>query len=322
MKIVAVLIAAGCMAQCLLTGSARADDYPSRPIRVIVPFPAGSGSDQSARDAANYITRQTGQAVVVDNRPGANGFIAARQAAQAAPDGYTVFVTTMTTQSVNPHLYRRLPYDPRGDFIPVAMLSRSAMVLIVRNQPDQPASLAELTARIKAPNSKVNFGSGNMSSLLAAENYNRLITGTALHVHYKGNPQALTDILGGSIDFMFADMATGMPLVAQGRLRALAVTGSVRVSTLPDVQTMRELGAPIDLGVWTGAYLPAKTPPAIVARLNELLVASVQSKESQDRFRRTGGDAVPMSPAAFEKFNEEELELWGQAVRRAGIQPE
>ena len=322
MTIVPVLIAAMFASLCVSVGSARADDYPFRPIKMIVSFPAGSGSDQSARNAANYITRQTGQPVIVDNRPGANGFIAARLAAQAAPDGYTVFVTTMTTQSVNPHLYRKLPYDPRKDFVPVAMLSRSAMVLIVRNQPDQPNALSELTSRLKVPTAKISFGSGNMSSFLAAETYKQLISGSAVHVPYKGNPQALTDLLGGSIDFMFADLTTGVPLVLQGRLRALAVTGSVRVSTLRQVPTMRELGAPVDLGVWTGAYLPARTPPAVVSRLNELLIASLQSKESQDRFRLTGGDAVPMNPTEFEKFNEEELTLWGQAVRRAGIQPE
>lgn len=301
---------------------AQAQDYPSRAIKLVLPFPAGSGTDQAAREAANDITRRTGQPVIVENKPGANGLIAAQQTAQAAPDGYTVFVTTMTTQSVNPFLYKKLPYDPAKDFIPVAMLSKTAMALVVRNTPDQPKNVAELTARMQAPGSKLSFASGNTSSLVAAETYRNLISAPALHVPYKGNPQAMTDLIGGSIDFMFSDLTVANSVVQQGRVRALGVTGPVRASTLPDVPTMREAGMPIELTIWIGAFVPAKTPPSVVARLNELLNQATQSKEAQERFKQSGGSVDTMSAAEFGKFNEQELQIWGRAVRGAGIQPE
>ena len=309
----------------ILLGSlahAQAVDYPAKAIKCVVPFPAGRGTDQAAREAANDITRRTGQPVIVDNKPGANGMIAAQLVARATPDGYTVFITTMTTQSVNPFLYKKLPYDPVADFIPVAMLSKSAMVLVVRNTADQPKSVAEHTARMRAAGSKMSFASGNTSSLVAAKTYSNLLSAPALHVPYKGNPQGITDLLAGAIDFMFSDLTVATPLVQQGRLRGLGVTGPARVSTLPDVPTMREAGMPIELSVWSGAYLPAKTPPAVVARLNELLNLATKSKEGQERLRQTGGSVDTMSAEEFAKFNEQELLNWGRAVRGAGIQPE
>lgn len=314
------------LACCLvLLGSlanAQAIDYPTRTIKFVVPFPSGSATDQAAREAANYITRRTGQPVIVENKPGANGLIAAQQVARAAPDGYTVFITTMTTQSVNPFLYKKLPYDPVADFIPVAMISKSAMVLVVRNTEDQPKSVAELTARMQAAGSKLSFASGNTSSLVAGKTYSNAVSSPALHVPYKGNPQAVTDLMAGAVDFMFSDLTVANPLVQQGRLRGLGVTGPTRASTLPDVPTMREAGMPIELSVWNGAYVPAKTPHAVVVRLNELLNQATQSKQGQERFKQTGGTVDTMSPEEFAKFNEQEVLFWGRAVRGAGIQPE
>ncbi len=241
------------LACCLvLLGSlanAQAIDYPTRTIKFVVPFPSGSGTDQAARAAANDITRRTGQPVIVENKPGANGLIAAQQVARAAPDGYTVFITSMTTQSVNPFLYKKLPYDPVADFIPVAMISKNAMVLVVRNTADQPKSVAELTARMQAAGSKLSFASGNTSSLVAGKTYSNAVSSPALHVPYKGIPQAVTDLMAGAVDFMFSDLTVATPLVQQGRLRGLGVTGPARVSTLPDVPTMREAGMPIELSV-------------------------------------------------------------------------
>lgn len=298
-------------------------DYPTKAIRFVLPFPPGSGTDLAARESGNYIARRTGRAVIIENKPGGNGLIAAQQAAQAAPDGHTVFITSMTTQSVNPYLYKKLPYDPVKDFVPVAMLSKSAMVLVVRNSFDQPKSVLELTAKLEAPGEKLSFASGNTSSLVAAETYKRLaMSPSTVHVPYKGNPQAISDLIGGNVDFMFADLTVASPLLKQGVIRALGVTGPERSSILPDVPTMREVGMPIELTIWVGAYVPAKTPSTIINRLNELLNESTQTKEAKERFRLSGGSVVKMTANEFQKFNESELQIWGRAVRAAGIQAE
>lgn len=302
---------------------ASAADFPTKPIRMILPFPAGSGSDQSARVAANYISRETGQPVIVDNRPGASGFIAAQAAAQAAPDGHTIFVTTMTTQSVNPHIFRKLPYEPAKDFAPVALLSQTPMVLVVANAPGQPRTAGELIAKMKSPDGNIKYASGNTSTLVAAGIFSKLVNAPALNVPYKGVPQALNDLMGGRIDFMYADLSTAVPLVQQGKLRALGATGLRRIPTLPEVPTMRELGTPIDLTAWAGAFVPSKTPQVVIVRLNELIVSAMQSKEAQERLARNGAEAPPrMVPEEFGRFTADELELWGRAVRSAGIQPE
>jgi tripartite-type tricarboxylate transporter receptor subunit TctC len=302
---------------------ASAADFPTKPIRMILPFPAGSGSDQSARVAANYISRETGQPVIVDNRPGASGFIAAQAAAQAAPDGHTIFVTTMTTQSVNPHIFRKLPYEPAKDFAPVALLSQTPMVLVVANAPGQPRTAGELIAKMKSPDGNIKYASGNTSTLVAAGIFSKLVNAPALNVPYKGVPQALNDLMGGRIDFMYADLATAVPLVQQGKLRALGATGLRRIPTLPEVPTMRELGTPIDITAWAGAFVPSKTPQVVIVRLNELIVSAMQSKEAQERLARNGAEAPPrMGPEEFGRFTADELELWGRAVRSAGIQPE
>ena len=298
-------------------------DYPSKVIKIIIPFPAGSGTDTSARFVGQLLTQQTGQTVIVDNKPGANGFIAAQAAAQAPPDGYTVFVTTMTTQAVNPFLFKKLPYDPIKDFQAVSLISKSPMLLVMRNTPDQPNSVAELTARAKSMPGKLTFSSGSTSARIAGETYKQVAGIDLLHVPYKGSPQALTDLLGGRIDLMFPDLTPSVPLVKDGRLRALAVTGTKRIATLPDVPTMAEAGLPgFDLVTWSAAYLPAKTPKPIVDRLSELIGKGLSTDEARVHYARTGSAPSPTSPAELEAFTKSEMAKWGRAVKAAGIEPE
>ena len=313
----------GLLAATLLCASALAQPaYPAKPIRFILPFPPGSGTDIGARILAQQITTQTGQPVVVDNRAGGNGIIAAQAAAQAPADGYTVFVTTMTTQAVNLSLYKKLPYDPAKDFAAVTLLNRSPMVLIMRATPDTPKNLAELTERIRRNPGKTTFASGNTSSRVGAELYRSLIGGDALHVPYKGTPQAIVDVISGQIDFMFPDLSPAVPLVKSGQLRALAVTGNRRVGSLPDVPTMAEAGVPVDLVAWSGAFVPAGTPRPIIERLNKLMHTAMASREYQEQAVKSGTEPSPMSPEQFAEFVRAEVDNWGRAVKAAGIQPE
>lgn len=297
------------------------DDWPSKPLRIIVPFPAGSGTDSSARAVGQALSKRLGQPVVVDNKAGANGVIAAQEAARAAPDGYTFFITTMTTHAVNVHLYKKLPYDPVKDFEPVSLIARSPLVLVVRNTADTPKTLAELTQRIKASPGKLSFGSGSTSTRAGGELYKTMAHLDVLHVPYKGTPQALTDLVGGQIDFMFPDLSPAVPLVQQGQLRALAVTSARRVKSLPDVPTMAEAGIPgFELTAWAAAFAPAHTPKDIIQRVNLAIQEYLKSKEAEEFFARTGSEAVPTTPEGLGSYVQSEIQKWGDIVRRANMQ--
>jgi len=296
--------------------------WPSKPIKIILPFPAGSGTDSSARFIGDAISRQTGQPVIVDNKPGANGLIAAQAAATSPPDGYTIFVTTMSTQSVNPHIVKKMTYDPVKDFAPVAQISLSPMLLVVRNTDDQPKTYAELTA-LARKSGKLAYGSGNTSSRVAAEVWRAKEKLQVTYVPYKGNPQALTDLLGGQVDLMFPDLTPSAPLVKAGKLRALAVTSAKRLPSLPDVPTVIELGLPeAVLNTWSAAYMPAGTPQPIIDRLSQIIQNALHTKEAVEHYGRTGAQPSPSTPAELAAFTRSEYEVWGRAIKTAGIEAE
>lgn len=314
-----IVLAATLVALAPAGASAQAG-FPSRQLTIVVPFPAGSGTDTSARFVAQKLSEAIGQPVVVDNKPGANGFIAAQAAARAAPDGHTLFVTTMTTQSVNPFLFKQLPYDPERDFAPVSMFVKSPLFLVVRNDDKAPKTLPELIERARAGN--LTYASGNTSSRLAAELLAAQTKTKLLHVPYRGTPQALADLLGGRIDLMFPDVTPATPHVRDGKLRALGVTGRDRVKSFPDVPTMAEIGVPIDLIVWAGAFAPAGTPKPVVERLSAELRKIVVTQEALDFFARFGGTTWPTTPEEMAAILKKEREFWGAAVKAAGIEPE
>jgi len=299
---------------------AQATDYPNKPIRFIVAFPAGSATDQAARLTAQQITKATGQGVVIDNRGGANGFIAAEAVAKAPPDGYTVLVTTGTTHAANPALFKKLPYDPVKEFAPVTPLSNNAFVLVVA--PSFPAnSVADLAKLAKANPGKYSFASGNAPSRVGGEMFKMMAGVDLLHVPYKGAPQALTDILGGQVSMMWTDLRTGMPLVQGGKLKALAVTSQKRLALAPSIPTMIEQGYPdYVLANWVGVYLPAKTPADIVGKLNALVHAAV--KADQAGHESTGGEVMLMSPADFAKLQASDTAMWARVTKAAGMEPE
>jgi tripartite-type tricarboxylate transporter receptor subunit TctC len=304
------------------TTFAQGPAYPSRPLTFLVPFAAGSATDQIARAIAASVTAQTKQPVIVDNRGGASGLIAAQEAARAAGDGYTVLITTNTTQAANPHLFKKLPYNPEKDFKPVTGLGRGGQVLVVRT--DAPyKTVADFVARARAEPGKLSFGAGNSSSRVAGEMFKQLSRTDLLYVPYKSNPNAITDLLGGQIDSMVVDTITGLPHIESGKLRALGVSTGRRLPQLPGIPTIDEAGVKgYDIGYWFAAYLPATASPSVIEKLRELLVNATRSPEAKSFFSTTGTEAWTTTPEELRQFQALDSQKWGGVIRAAGIQPE
>ncbi len=310
---------------CAAAGLARAadaDGYPAKPIRVVVPFPAGSGTDNSARFIAEGVASQTGKSMVVDNRAGASGFIAAQAVATAPGDGYTMLVTTNTTHAANAALFKKLPYDPIKDFAPVSLIAKSGLVLVV--PPDSPArTVADLTALAKAKPGKLSFGSGSSSTRVASELYKMMAGVQVLHVPYKGVPMALTDLMGHQVDFMISDISPALPLIQGGKLRAVAVTTSKRHPLLKDVPTMAESGlSGYEMVAWSAAFFPAATPKPLVDRMSQLIRNGLMGAKAAEHFGRTGAQVSPSTPEELAAFVRTETEKWAKVVKAAGIEPE
>ena len=305
-----------------MPGLAMAQAYPARPITFVVPFAAGSATDQLARALGQSITEQTKQAVVVDNKAGASGMLAAQAAARAAADGYTVLITTNTTHAANEHLYKKLAYDPVKDFLPVTGLGKGGQVMVV-NAASPYRTVGDLVAAAKKSPGKLTFGSGSSSSRVAGEMLKQLSGTEILHVPYKSNPMAITDLLGGQIDVMITDTSTGVPQVKAGKLRALGYSTQKRSTQLPDVPTLDEAGVKgYDMGYWFAAYVPAGTPAPVVARLNELLQAGVKSAPARQFFDTAGSEAWTTTPDELARFQAAETQKWGKVIKAAGIDPE
>lgn len=301
---------------------AQAQPFPSRPITFVVPFAAGSATDQLARALGQSLTNDTGQPVVVENKAGASGMIAASAVAKAPADGYTVLITTNTTHAANEHLYKKLSYDPVKDFAPVAALGKGGQVMVV-NPASGYKTVADVIAEAKKSPGKLNFGSGSSSSRIAGELFQQMAGVQILHVPYKSNPNAITDLLGGQITMMFADMSTGVPQIKSEKLRALGVTASKRAPMLPNVPTIAEAGVPgYEMGYWFAAYTPAGTPPAAIQRLNELLIRATASAQAKSFFESSGSEAFTSTPDGLAKFQAAETRKWGDIIKAAGIQAE
>jgi tripartite-type tricarboxylate transporter receptor subunit TctC len=297
-------------------------EYPDKQITLVVPFAAGSATDQLARSLGQELTALTKQTVVVDNRPGASGFIAAQLVAKGAPDGYTVFITTNTTHAANEHLFKQLPYDPVKDFAPVTALGRGGQIMVVN--PNVPAkTVTEFIQLAKAKPGTISFGSGSSSSRVAGELFQQMAGVELLHVPYKSNPLAINDLLGGQIQMMITDTATGLPQVNGGKLRALGVSGKQRSPLAPDVPTIDEAGVKgYEMSYWFAAYVPAKTPPAVVVRLHDLLVQATKGVAMKSFYGTTGTDPFTSTPEELAKFQSAESAKWGKIIKAAGIQPE
>ena len=299
-----------------------ADEFPAKPITFVVPFAAGSATDQIARAVGQGVSEATRQPVTIDNKPGASGFLAAQQVAKANPDGYTVLITTNTTHAANEHLFKTLPYDPVKDFAPVTLLGKGGQIMIV-NPKVEAKTVGEFVALAKKNPGKLTFGSGSSSSRIAGELLQQMAGIQILHVPYKSNPLAINDLLGGQIDMMITDTATGLPQVQGGKVRALGVTDTKRSPLAPDIPTIDEAGVKgYSMGYWFAAYVPARTPPAVVKRLHELMVAATKGPAAVNFYKTSGVDPATSSPDELAKFQASESQKWGKIVKAAGIQPE
>jgi tripartite-type tricarboxylate transporter receptor subunit TctC len=318
----ALSAAAGALMALSISAPVAAQTFPAKTITFVVPFAAGSATDQLARAIGQSITNDTKQAVVVDNKAGASGMIAAAAVAKAAPDGYTILITTNTTHAANEHLYKKLSYDPVKDFAPISGLGKGGQVLVV--SPSSPyKTVGELVAYAKQNPGKLTFGSGSASSRVAGEMFKQLAGVDILHVPYKSNPFAITDLLAGQIHMMITDTSTGMPQISAGKLRALGYSTQKRSAQLPDVPTIDEAGVKgYDMGYWFAAYAPAGTPAAVVTRLNELMQNAAKSATAKSFFDMSGSEAWTTSPADLAKFQAAETLKWGKVIKAAGIEAE
>lgn len=310
----AAVVALGC-----LFASAHAQDFPSKPIRFIVPFTPGGGTDTFARSIQPKLSEALGQQVIVDNRPGAQGSIGTALGAQAPADGHTLVLGFIGTLAINPHLYKNVGYDPLKDFAAAARGTAQPYVLVVH--PSLPAKTAkDLTALAKKNPGELAFGSSSSAAQLAVVLF-KMVTGTeVLHVPYKGASPAMLDLLGGNIGMLFAAPAGPMGHVKNGRLRALLVTGSERVPAYPNVPTAAEAGYP-DLQVtgWYGVVLPAKTPTQIVNRIGAEVIRAVEHPDVRKRLDAAGLTAAPAGPAEFAAFIKSEYTRWGKVAEAAGL---
>ncbi|MCP3023662.1 tripartite tricarboxylate transporter substrate binding protein [Cupriavidus basilensis] len=305
----------------VLPSAAHADTYPDHPIRWVVPFPAGGAMDNIARTLGEEMSRSLGQSIVVENRPGAGGNIGAEMVARSPADGYTLIIVA-NGMAVNPALYGRLSYDPVKDFAPVSLLAVVPNVLVTSKAKKLPATVLDLIAAARATPDKYTYASaGNGTSIhLAGELFTSLTGVKMLHVPYKGSGPAMTDLLGGQVDYMFDSITSAKPHIDSGKLTPIAVTTAKRSSTLPNVPTLAEVGVKgYDLSPWFAAFVPAKTPPAVVARLNQAMVDALAKPSVRTRLAAIGAEPIGSTPAQLGKHLAAETEKWGKLIRERGI---
>jgi tripartite-type tricarboxylate transporter receptor subunit TctC len=305
----------------LAASTVGAQTYPSRPVKLVVPFPAGSATDQIARVVGQQLQESLGQPFVVENKPGAQGAIASAEVARAAPDGYTLMVGTNTPLAANPSLFKKLNYDPVKDFAPVARLGTISFMIMVR--PDFPAKdLKGFLNHAKANPGKLSAGYGSAGSQVSQAMLRSMGKIDFIDVPYKGLPQAITDVLGGQISFTFADLANALAQIKGGKLRGIAVTAQKRSALAPDVPAIAEELPGYELIAWFALVAPASTPAPVVSRLHEVTVKSLAKPEVAARFGSLGTDVAPMNPGELGGFIRSEIAKWAKMAKEAGIQPE
>jgi tripartite-type tricarboxylate transporter receptor subunit TctC len=316
-KLLLIVAAAG----AVMFGQAlRAEDYPSRPITFTAVFGPGSASDTICRIIADPLGAALGQPVVVEDRPGADGALAALYVHHQEPDGYNLLMATNSPLSADPFLHKDVSYDPVKDFVPITRVGSFTLMLVVN--PSLPIhSVKELVDYAKANPGRLSFASGNTAGIVAGDILAKWAGISMLHVPYKSTPPALEDIIAGRVSMMFADFTTAIPHVQAGTLRALAVTRIKRSALFPDLPTMDEAGIKgFDLDAWAGLVAPAGTPPDVVTKLNGALRKIIDSPDVQKKFHNVGFEGFSSTPGEFGDFIKVQLDTWGKMVKDAGIQ--
>jgi tripartite-type tricarboxylate transporter receptor subunit TctC len=314
-----IQVLAALLLGCLPLAVAAQGAYPSKPIRMIVPYPPGGPTDVLGRIVAQKLSESLGQQVVIENRPGASGMIGSELVAKAAPDGYTL-LTNASIHVINPSLYPKMNFDALRDFAPVSLIAQVPLILVVN--PGLPVkSVPELIALAKAQPNRLNFGSsGNAAAPhLAGESF-KIATGVQMqHVPYKGSAPALTDLIGGQVQLIFDSMPSAMPHVKSGKVRALAVTTAKRSPTVPDLPTIAESGVPgFDISTWYGVWAPAGTPKDIVNKIAAEIAKALHQPAVRERLAALGAEPVGNTPEEFAAYCQSELAKWSKIVRESG----
>ena len=300
---------------------AQSDAYPSRPVRIIVTVPPGGAADFIARLVGTKMAESLGQPVLVENRAGASGTIAADAVAKSAPDGYTLLQNSITTHGIGPHLYAKLPYDSIRDFAPITMLARLPLIMTV-NAGVKANTVQEFVALAKAQPGKFGFASSGNGGAphMAGELFKSATGADLLHVPYKGSGPAVADLVSGQVQVMFDGAPSLLPHIRSGKLRAIGAASAQRNRLLPEVPTFAEAGFPgVDVALWYGMLAPAATPPAISARLNAEILKALTTPDVRERFAAQGTEAMGGTPGEAAIFIRSEIERWGPVVKKAGV---
>ena len=308
------------IALALASATAQAQSWPEKPIHIVVAFTPGSATDVIGRAVSNELSAQLGQPVIIENKPGAGGTIAAGLVAKAAPDGYTLLLNS-SGHTVSPWIYDKLTYDTAKDLMGVSLIARQPNILVISPNKDW-KSVGDLVKQAKEQPGKISFASAGVGSAthMNGEKFKVAAGIDILHVPYKGTPEALNDVMGGRVDYFFSPVVSALSLVRDKRLMALAVGSPQRASVLPDVPTTEEAGYKGSAyNYWAGLLAPAGTPPAVIERLNKELVAVLALPEVKERLAKIGGDPAPTSPSEFDALVVRELKENGELVKAAGI---
>lgn len=304
----------------LLASAARAQAWPERSIRIVIAFPAGSVTDSLVRNLVEPLSRELGQTVIIDNRPGGNGVVGTMAVKGAAPDGYTMAVLSVTNGALNSYLVRNLAYDPIRDFAHLGFLAEAPYILVV--PPTSPArNVAELIALARARPGELTFSHGNASALIGSERLNRMVGVRMLAVPSRGGPEALTEVLAGRIDSTLTDFASGLAQIREGRVRALGVTSAAAFPLAPDIPPISATVPGYELVVWFGLAAPAGTPAPVVARFNEALGKVLALPDVRERLGRLGYAPRAMQPEQFRDFLQEQITSLSRLAREVGLEP-
>jgi len=313
-----------CAALAAVATPAGAQQYPTRPVRFVVPFAPGGSTDTLARTMGGKLTELLGRQVVIDNRPGANGDIGMLIVAKAPPDGYTVVLGYIANLGIGPSLYAKMPYDPVKDFAPITQVAGASNIVVIH--PSVPAnSFKEFIAYVKANPKKVNFASAGVASVghLTGEYLNNLAGIDMVHVPYKGSGQAIADLVGGHVKVMISGMASTLPHVKTGKLLGIATTGVKRTPATPDIPTIAESGFPgFEASSWFGVLAPAGTPKPVVARLNADIVNALRDPVASRRLEDVGFEITTGTPEQFGAYIRSEIKKWAKVVKASGAKPE